>query len=126
MKANYLTHPIDRQCAIASVKYARQLSQTQPMENYTQEELKPGIQRASDDDILDFCRESGATIFHPSGTCKMGQDEMAVVDPELKVRGLEGLRVVDCSVMPTLVSGNTNAAAMMMGEKAADLIRQAA
>jgi len=126
MKANYLTHPIDRQCAIASVKYARQLSQTQPMANYTQEELKPGIQRASDDDILDFCRESGATIFHPSGTCKMGQDEMAVVDPELKVRGLEGLRVVDCSVMPTLVSGNTNAAAMMMGEKAADLIRQAA
>ena len=76
----------------------------------------------SDDEILQFAREYGATIFHPSGTCKMGSDPMAVTDARLRVHGIGGLRVVDCSIMPTLVSGNTHAPAVMIAEKASDMI----
>ena len=75
-----------------------------------------------DEDLLEFARNYGATIFHPAGTCKMGTDPMAVVDPELRVRGVENLRVVDCSIMPTLVSGNTHAPVVMVAEKASDMI----
>ncbi|MBP6853729.1 MAG: choline dehydrogenase, partial [Rhodoferax sp.] len=79
-----------------------------------------------DDALLEFCRNNGATIFHPSGTCAMGRDPAAgaVVDARLRVHGLAGVRVVDCSVMPTLISGNTNAAAVMMAEKASDMVRE--
>ena len=76
----------------------------------------------SDDEILGFAREYGATIFHPVGTCKMGVDPMAVTDQRLRVHGIGGLRVVDCSIMPTLVSGNTHAPAVMIAEKASDMI----
>lgn len=124
MKANYLSTELDRRCAIESIRFARKLSQTPAMADYTETELKPGLQHASDEDLLNFCRDSGATIFHPSGTCKMGVDAMAVVDARLRVHGLQGLRVVDCSTMPTLVSGNTNAPVIMMAEKAADMIKQ--
>src|SRR5207247_6380308 len=85
-----------------------------------------GAEVQSGDDRLDFARSRGGTVFHPTSTCKMGVDAMAAVDPELRVRGLEGLRVADASVMPTVVSGNTNAATIMIGEKAADLVREAA
>ena len=78
----------------------------------------------SDSELLDFARRRGGTVYHPTSTCKMGGDPMAVVDPELRVRGIAGLRVADASVMPTVVSGNTNAATIMIGEKAADLARE--
>jgi choline dehydrogenase len=80
----------------------------------------------SDSEILEFAREYGATIFHPTGTCKMGSDDMAVTDASLRVHGIAGLRVVDCSIMPTLVSGNTHAPAVMIAEKASDMILEAA
>ena len=84
--------------------------------------LRPGPDATDDDELLAFCRAYGATIFHPSGTCSMGRDAMAVVDDRLRVHGVEGLRVVDCSIMPTLVSGNTNAPVVMIAEKASDMI----
>ena len=122
MQPNYLTTDLDRRCAIAAVKFARRLAQTEAMSPYVREEYHPGAAARSDDDILAFCRERGATIFHPSGTCKMGKDPMAVVDADLRVHGLRGLRIVDCSIMPTLVSGNTNAPVTMIAEKASDMI----
>ena len=78
----------------------------------------------SDEDILEWVRNTATTIYHPAGTCKMGSDDQAVVDARLRVRGIEGLRVADCSIMPEIVSGNTNAPAIMIGEKASDLILQ--
>jgi choline dehydrogenase len=78
----------------------------------------------SDAEWLDFARQNGGTVFHPTSTCKMGVDAMAVVDPTLRVHGIAGLRVADASIMPTVISGNTNAAAIMIGEKCAELVRQ--
>lgn len=122
MQPNYLSTELDRRCAIAGVRLARSLASTRSLKPYVAEEYRPGPQAESDQDLLEFARNHGATIFHPSGTCKMGSDAMAVVDARLKVHGVENLRVVDCSVMPTLVSGNTHAPVVMIAEKAADLI----
>ena len=122
--ANYLDSAADRQCVTAAVAFARRLAQTQPLAGEIAEEMTPGPAATSDADLLAFAREAGATIFHPSGTCRMGSDADAVVDPRLKVRGVDGLWVADCSIMPTLVSGNTNLPAIMIGEKAADMIRE--
>ena len=122
MKPNYLSAELDRRCAVAAVKLARSLVSTEAMKPYVAEEYKPGSGAKSDDDLLEFARNYGATIFHPSGTCKMGSDPMAVVDDQLRVHGVSGLRVVDCSIMPTLVSGNTHAPAVMVAEKAADMV----
>ena len=122
MEPNYLSSETDRRCAVAGVRFARTLAATQALKDYIQEEYRPGGAAQSDEEILEFAREYGATIFHPSGTCKMGSDPMAVVDERLRVHGIAGLRVVDCSIMPTLVSGNTQAAVVMIAEKAADLI----
>ena len=124
MQPNYLATDLDRRTTVAGLKAARSIAATPAMSRLVRREVKPGPETASDEQILDFCRDNGATIFHPSGTCKMGNDAMAVVDDRLRVRGIEGLRVVDGSVMPTLVSGNTNAPVVMMAEKAADMIRQ--
>ena len=96
------------------------------MKPYIRDEYKPGAGVVSDADILEFARGNGATIFHPTGTCKMGSDPMAVTDSSLRVHGIAGLRVVDCSIMPTLVSGNTHAPAVMIAEKASDMILAAA
>jgi choline dehydrogenase len=88
------------------------------------EETLPGPRVASDRDIADYVRRASGSVFHPVGTCRMGVDAGAVLDPRLKVRGIAGLRIADGSVMPTLVNGNTNAACVMVGEKAADLVLQ--
>ncbi len=122
MQPNYLSTERDRQCAVAGVKFARRLAATDAMRPYVQEEYRPGPAASTDAELLEFARNFGATIFHPSGTCKMGSDPMAVVDDRLRVRGITGLRVVDCSIMPSLVSGNTNAPVVMIAEKASDLI----
>jgi choline dehydrogenase len=124
MRANYLATDLDRRTTVAGVKAARAIAASPAMRPLVKREVKPGPEAASDASLLEFCRDNGATIFHPSGTCKMGSDPMAVLDERLRVRGIERLSVVDCSAMPTLVSGNTNAPAVMMAEKAADMIRE--
>ena len=123
MVANYLATQLDRDTSVAAVNFARKIAQTEPMRSLVTREVKPNKPQ-SDEEILEFCRNTGATIFHPTGTCQMGPDSnpMAVLDSSLRVRGVEGLRVVDCSAMPTVPSGNTNWPAVMLGERAADLI----
>ena len=124
MQPNYLSTDLDRRTAVAAVNAARAIARSASMQPYVKREVKPGPEAASDAELLEFCRNSGATIFHPSGTCRMGSDPTAVVDARLRVHGMAGLRVIDCSVMPTLVSGNTNAPVVMIAEKAADMIRE--
>lgn len=126
IQPNFLSDPIDRQIHVAGMRFARKLVETDPLAPYIVEELAPGATADRDEDLLEFARATGATIYHPTCSCKMGTDDMAVVDPELRVRGVERLRVVDASVMPRLVSGNTNAPTMMIAEKASDMILAAA
>ena len=94
------------------------------VQKYCGEEVQPGKDFSSDCEILKFIRKKAETLYHPSGTCKMGIDKLAVVDEKLKVRGIKGLRVADASIMPTLISGNTNGPCMMIGERCADFIIQ--
>jgi choline dehydrogenase len=122
MRPNYLATALDRRCAVAGVRLARTLADTAALRPYVAEEYRPGDEAKTDGELLEFARNYGATIFHPVGTCKMGNDPLAVVDDRLRVRGIAGLRVVDCSVMPTLVSGNTHAPAVMIAEKASALV----
>jgi choline dehydrogenase-like flavoprotein len=124
LEPHYLSSETDRQCAVAGVKFARSLAATAALSDYIGDEYRPGAAARDDEALLEFARTYGATIFHPSGTCKMGSDAMAVVDARLRVHGIEGLRVVDCAIMPTLVSGNTQAPVVMIAEKAADFIRE--
>ena len=112
--------------AVAAVRAARSIAASPAMQAYVKREVKPGPVADDDDALLEFARNNGATIFHPSGTCRMGPatDAMAVVDARFRVHGTAGLRVIDGSAMPTLVSGNTNAPVVMMAEKAVDMIRE--
>jgi choline dehydrogenase len=129
MQPNYLSTTNDRATLIAGIRLARRLAATRSLAPYVKTEYRPGPAAQSDDDLLEFAKNTGGTIFHPSGTCKMGdieRDSLAVVDSELKVHGVSALRVVDCSVMPVLVSGNTNVPVVMIAEKAADHILAAA
>jgi choline dehydrogenase len=103
----------------------RQLMQSSGFEKFCSKEIAPGVQVQSDAEIEAYIRNTCTTAWHPVGTCKMGVDPMAVVDPELRVYGVQELRVVDASIMPTIITGNTNAPTIMIGEKAADLIKGA-
>ena len=118
----YLTDPSDLAPLIAGIRRARDIYAQAPLRADLGEEVFPGAARRTDADLESFIRAAAETEYHPVGTCKMGTDAAAVVDPQLRVHGLEGLRVVDASIMPTLVSGNTNAPVIMIAEKAADLI----
>ena len=120
--ANYLSTDADRNAAMSAVKFVRLLARTSVLSRIVTEELLPGVETWNDRDFLEFARKDGQSAYHPVGTCRMGRDAGAVVDPQLRVHGIAGLRVADASIMPTLVSSNTNAACMMIGEKAADLI----
>jgi len=120
--ANYLSDPIDQQVAVAEIKWARRIASQEALKSYIVNEILPGDAIRSDAEILEFARGAGTTIYHPVGTCQMGHGPNAVVDPQLRVHGVEGLRVVDASVMPRLVSGNTNAPTIMIAEKASDMI----
>jgi choline dehydrogenase len=123
MRPNYLAAEEDRRVIVAGLKTGRQLLASQYMRGYVASEFKPGDGVRTDEELLEYARNNGGTVFHPTSTCKMGVDPMAVVDPELRVYGVEGLRVVDASAMPTVISGNTNAGAIMIAEKAADMVR---
>jgi choline dehydrogenase len=124
MQPFYLSTELDRRTMVAAVKLTRRLTASAAVSPYVAEEVKPGPAVASDDEILAFIRSAGATIFHLAGSCRMGSDADAVVDPHLRVKGVERLRVVDASIMPTVVSGNTNAAVVMIAEKACDMIQE--
>jgi choline dehydrogenase len=119
---NYLATQKDCETIVAGVKAMRRIFRAPAMARHIAEEIEPGQQCDNDDAVLDFIRRRGSTTYHPVGTCRMGQDRNAVVDERLRVRGFTGLRVVDASIMPAVVSGNTNAAAIMIGEKGADMI----
>ena len=123
MRPNYLAAEEDRRVIVSGLKIGRQLLASQYMRGFIASEFKPGDGVQTDEELLEYARNNGGTVFHPTSTCKMGVDPMAVVDPALRVYGVEGLRVVDASAMPTVVSGNTNAGTIMIAEKAADLIR---
>jgi len=125
IRANYLAAEADRIALIRATRRIREIAATPPLADYSEGEFQPGPAAQSDADLLAFMRAKGTTIFHPAGTCKMGADPMAVVDDCLRVHGVDGLRVADASIMPRVVSGNTNAPAIMIGEKAADLVRDA-
>ena len=124
MQFNYLSTDHDRAMMLAGMKLTRRLAATPAFAPYVAEEYKPGPAVRSDEEVLGYVRSAGTTGFHPCGTCRMGEDQRSVVDPRLRVRGVRGLRVVDASVMPAIVSGNTNAATIMIAEKAADLMRE--
>jgi choline dehydrogenase len=124
IEPRYLSSRTDRETIVAGMKLLRRIMQQPAMRRYIAEERAPPTTCTSDAELLAFARETGTTVFHPTSTCRMGSDDVAVVDERLRVRGIDGLRVVDGSIMPTVVSGNTNAAIVMIAEKGADMIQQ--
>lgn len=121
---NYLATKTDQDTIVEGIRIARRIARAEPVASVITEEYTPGDSLSDDDydGILNWARDTATTIYHPTGTCKMGSDTMAVVDERLRVRGIEGLRVADCSIMPVIVSGNTNAPAIMIGEKCSDMV----
>ena len=124
IKPNFLSIVVDQQTLVAGMRIARQIGEAKALATYRSHELKPGDDCKDDDALLSYARSTGASIYHAMGTCKMGTDTdpMAVVDNQLKVWGLDGIRVVDASIMPTMPSGNINAPVMMIAEKATTMI----
>ena len=122
IRINYLATEVDRSANVEGLKILRKILRAPALSSYVIEEVDPGAKVSTDEELLNYCRQRGSTIYHPTSTCRMGSDPLAVVDQRLRVRGIEGLRVVDGSIMPDLVSGNTNAAIIMIAEKASDMI----
>src|SRR5712664_1088762 len=122
MRINYLATETDRAAFIEGLKVLRKILSAPALKPYVAEEVAPGPRISSDEELLSFCRQTGSTVYHPTSTCRMGNDPLAVVAPPLRHRGIEGLRVVDASIMPDLMSGNTNAPTIMIAEKASDMI----
>jgi choline dehydrogenase len=126
IRFNFLSAPVDAELTVKAVRIARSVMTAPAMAPFKLTEQAPGRERQSDEDIVAWVKATAETTYHPVGTCKMGVDPMAVVDPKLRVHGIAGLRVADASIMPTLTSGNTNAPSIMIGEKAARLVLEAA
>jgi choline dehydrogenase len=126
IRPNFLADPIDQQTVVDGMKLGRRIIGNAAMDKYRAHEMNPGESVQTDADWLAFARANGQTTYHVIGTCRMGGDPMAVVDDQLRVHGIAGLRVIDASIMPTMVSGNTNAATIMIAEKGADMIKEAA
>jgi choline dehydrogenase len=124
IRINYLATETDRTANVEGLKILRKILHAPALRPFVVDEYDPGAKVVSDEELLAHCRRRGSTIYHPTSTCRMGNDPLAVVDQRLKVRGIEGLRVVDGSIMPDLVSGNTNAPIVMIAEKASDMILQ--
>jgi choline dehydrogenase len=122
IRINYLATETDRTAFVEGIKILRKILAAPALKPFVVEEVEPGPKISSDEEILNFCRQRGSTVYHPTSTCRMGNDPLAVVDQRLRVRGIEGLRVVDASIMPDLMSGNTNAPTIMIAEKASDMI----
>ncbi len=122
IKLNYLSTEDDKQVAVNSIKLTRRIMQSESLQSFQPEEFRPGKEVQSEEQLINAAGDLGSTIFHPVGTCKMGSDKMAVVNDRLQVRGIDKLRVIDASVMPTITSGNTNAPTMMIAEKGAEFI----
>jgi choline dehydrogenase len=122
LRPNYLQSEADLDVLIRGVELSRELVNTRPFDEFRGEELAPGISVTSKAELSAYIRQVASTVWHPVGTCKMGNDNDAVVNPQLQVYGIEGMRVADASIMPTITSGNTNAPTIAIAEKAADLI----
>jgi choline dehydrogenase len=125
IQPNYLSSEMDQRSLIGGMKLARRLFHAPPLAPYFDRETSPSSEIRSDDELLDFARQKGTTVYHMTGTARMGarSDPSAVVDPQLRVHGLQGLRVADASIMPSMPSANTNATTLMIAEKASDMIR---
>jgi choline dehydrogenase len=126
IQPNYLATQADKDTMVAGLKVSRRVFATPAMQQYVTGEYLPGPQATTDEDLLNHVRATAGTTFHQTSTCMMGPGPMAVVDASLRVKGMERLRVIDASIMPTVVSGNTNATAIMIGEKGADMVLHAA
>ena len=126
IRFNFLAEHSDRDCVLACMRLVRRLVGAPPLAWLGPEEFAPGPSAKTDEELLDFVTRTAETTYHPVGTCKMGNDTGAVVDDRLRVRGISGVRIADASIMPTLTSGNTNAPSIMIGEKAARLVLEAA
>ena len=122
IRFNFMTAQLDRDVTLEAMRITRRIMTAPPMRDIASDELTPGVNIQSDDEMLDWVKKNAETTYHPVGTCKMGSDPMAVVDDQLRVHGMQGLRVADASIMPTLTSGNTNAPSIMIGEKAARMM----